>query len=400
VVAPVIPSGDIDGRKYWNPRAGHLSSPAAPRRVIVFATGISGSGRLDYVEAAAAESGGRLKVVDVGRRMFEKSAELGIQIPEGKILDMDPFALDYLRAVTFEELLKEAERYRGPDSPEDLVISTHVCFRWKKHLVPAFNLYYLNRIDPDVYVTVVDNAHAIKARLERTQWRGRLKLKDILVWRDEETFITEILAAYRRKPFYIIARREPPSLLLDILYRVEKRKLRGEEPALKAYLSYPITHVLSEPEHFKMKDEVKEALRRAGVIVFDPITIDEAALVGLAESAQRGGADSFEVEADGYRLKLDVQEVLDARGDIIDQIVARDYKLIDQSDVIVVFYPTTAVSPGVLNEIHYGFTHNKDVYAIFPHEVRSPFFEYYTTRVFRSHEELIEHLAASGKLKR
>jgi len=377
----------------------HLSWGVHYLRVIVFATGISGSGRLDYVETVATESGGRLKVIDVGKRMFEKSAELGIRIPEGKILDMDPFALDYLRAVTFEELLKELERYRGPDSPEDLVISTHVCFRWKKHLVPAFNLHYLNRIDPDVYVTIVDNAHAIKARLERTQWRGRLKLKDILVWRDEETFITEILAAYRQKPFYVIARREPPSLLLDVLYRVEKRRLRGDEPAIKAYLSYPITHVLSEPEHFRMKDEVKEALRKAGVIVFDPITIDEAALVGLAENAQRNGADYVDVEVDGYRLKLDVEEVIDARSDIIDQIVARDYKLIDQSDIIVVYYPTTHVSPGVLNEIHYGFTHNKDVYAIFPHEVRSPFFEYYTTRIFKNHEELIEHLASSGVLR-
>lgn len=367
--------------------------------MIVFATGISGSGRLDFLKAAEAESGGRLKVVDVGERMFRKSEELGIRIPEGKILDMDPFALDYLRAVTFEELLKDVDRYRGPDSPEDLVISTHVCFRWKKHLVPAFNLYYLYRINPDVYVTIVDNAHAIKARLERTRWRGRLSLKDIVVWRDEETFITEILAAYTRKPFYLLARREPPSLLLDILYRVEKRRARGEEPALKAYLSYPITHVLSEPEHFRLKDEIKEALRRAGIAVFDPITIDEAALVGLAENALREGADSLEVEVDGCRLKLSVQEVLDARGDILDQIVARDYKLIDQSDVIIVYYPTTVVSPGVLNEIHYGFTHNKDVYAIFPHEVRSPFFEYYTTRIFKSHEELIEYLSASGRLK-
>jgi len=367
--------------------------------VIIFATGISGSGRLEYLEAAAARSGGRLRVVDIGRRMFEKSAELGIEIPEGKILDMDPFALDYLRAVTFEELLKEVERYRGPDSEEDLVISTHVCFRWKKHLVPAFNLYYLNRINPDVYVTIVDNAYDIKARLERTQWRGRLKLKDILVWRDEETFVTEILAEYQRKPFYIIARREPPELLLNIVYGVEKARLRGGRAMLKAYLSYPITHVLGDPEHFRMKDEVKRELAEAGVIVFDPITVDEANLVGLAEAALAEGRDEVEVEVGGgERLRLSVREILEARGDIIDQIVARDYKLIDQSDMIVVFYPTTAVSPGVLNEIHYGFTHNKDVFAIFPHETRSPFFEYYTTLIFRSHRELIEHLRRSGRL--
>lgn len=366
--------------------------------VIIFATGISGSGRLDYLGAAVAESGGRLRVIDIGRRMFEKSSELGIEIPEGKILDMDPFALDYLRAVTFEELLKEAERYRGPDSEGDLVISTHVCFRWKKHLVPAFNLHYLNLIDPDVYVTIVDSAHTIKARLEGTQWRGRLRLKDVLVWRDEETFITEILAEYRRKPFYIIARREPPSLLVDLIYRVERRRLRGERAAPKAYLSYPITHVLGSPEHFELKDEVKRSLVEIGVVVFDPITIDEVNLIGLAEDTQAEGGSEMEVDTGVSRLKLSVQEVLDARGDIIDQTVARDYKLIDQSDLIVVFYPTTALSPGVLNEIQYGFTHNKDVFAIFPYETRSPFFEYYTTMVFKTHGELIEYLKSSGRI--
>lgn len=365
--------------------------------MIIFATGISGSGRLDYLEAAAERSEGKLRVVDIGKRMFEKSAELGIEIPEGKILDMDPFALDYLRAVTFEELLKEVERYRGPGG-EDLVISTHVCFRWKKHLMPAFNLYYLNRINPDVYVTIVDNAYEVKARLEKTQWRGRLKLKDILVWRDEETFVTEILAEYQRKPFYIIARREPPELLLNIVYNVEKRRLLGSKPAPKVYLSYPITHVLGDPEHFRMKDEVKRVLTDEGVIVFDPIAVDEAHLIGLAEGSLAKGENEVEVDAGGERVRLNVNEVLEARGDIIDQIVARDYKLIDQSDIIVVFYPTTAVSPGVLNEIHYGFTHNKDVYAIFPYETRSPFFEYYTTMIFKSHDELIEHLKLTGKL--
>ena len=363
--------------------------------MIIFVTGISGSGRLDYLEEAAKESGGRMHVIDIGRRMFEKSSELGIEIPEGKILDLDPFALNYLRAVTFEEILKVAGRYRGCSS-EDLIISTHVCFRWKKHLTASFNLYYLNQINPDIYVTIVDNAHAVKVRLEETQWRGRLKLKDILVWRDEETFITEILANYQRKPFYIIARREPPSLLADLIRRVEKPRLCGGRPALKAYLSYPITHVKGMPELFNMKDEVKEALRKAGVIVFDPIAIDEAYLMGLAEEAERRGESLVEVEVDGRELVLPLSEIEEARDDVMDQIVARDYKLIDQSDIIVVFYPTTAISPGVLNEIHYGFTHNKDVYAIFPHEERSPFFEYYTTMIFKGHEELVRYLKSRG----
>ena len=354
--------------------------------MIIFASGISGSDRLEYLQEAL---GGKARIVDIGRRMFEKSAELGIRIPEGKILDMDPFALNYLRAVTFEELLGEVEQYRG-DSGEDLVISTHVCFRWKKHLTPAFNFYYLNRINPDVYITIVDNAERVKIRLEKTQWRGRLKLKDIVVWRDEETFLTEMLADYQQKPFYIIARNEPPSVLLDLIDKVEKPRLKGGETTLKAYLSYPITHVIGSPELFEEKDKLKETLREAGIIIFDPITIDEAQLIGLAEERREEGY--VEVEEEGTRISIPVSEIEEAKIDILDQIVARDYKLIDQSDMIIVFYPTKAISPGVLNEIHYGFTHNKDVYAIFPYEKRSPFFEYYTTRIFKSPEELLNNI--------
>lgn len=366
--------------------------------VIIFATGISGSGRLEYLKDVAEVSDGRIDIVDIGDLMFTKSEQLGIEIPEGKILDLDPFALNYLRAVTFEEILRMSPKYRG-DSDKDLILSTHTCFRWKKHLMPAFNFYYLNRIDPDMYVNILDNAHFTWARLSRSQWRNRLTLKDILVWRDEETFITEMLAEYRRKPFYIIARKEPPELLRDLIYRVERPRLLGKpRETLRAYLSYPITYMRGDAGWMGKKDEVKRKLRSAGVLVYDPISIEEAYIVGLAENAKERGYDCVEFEVEGERVSIPVNQVEGARDDIIDQIVARDYKLIDQSDVIIVFYPVETLSPGVLSEIHYGFTHNKEVYAIFPHEAVSPFFEYYTTAVFRDVEELIAFLKEMNKV--
>ncbi len=364
--------------------------------MIVFATGISGSGKPEYLEEVARLSK-HIDTFDVGEKMFEKSRQLGIEIPEGKILDMDTFALSYLRAVTFEELLKKRDEYAGT-SERDLIVSTHTCFRWKKHLIPAFNFFYLNSLQPDLYVTIIDNAHFVRARLERGKWRGRLTLKDILVWRDEETFITEMLAEYQRKPFYIISRNEPPNLLLDIIDKVEKPKLRGEPPkAIKVYLSYPITHVVGNPEFFETKEEIKKTLRNAGVIVFDPITVEEADIIDKARQAEKQGKDYIEFEFEGEIFRIPVSEVKDAEDDILDQIVARDYKLIDQSDAIVVYYPVEIVSPGVLNEINYGFTHNKDVYAIFPHRV-SPFLKYYTTRIFKDVDDLIEYLSNIGAI--
>ncbi|RLE63816.1 MAG: hypothetical protein DRJ38_06650 [Thermoprotei archaeon] len=362
--------------------------------MIIFATGISGSKRLEYLEEVVKLARGEVEIKDIGSLMFEKSRHLGIDIPEGKILDLDPFALNYLRAAIFEEILKEKSRL---GKRKDLIISTHTCFRWKKHLVPAFNFYYLNRLNPDLYITVIDNIHKVKARLEkRPHWRGRLSIKDLLIWRDEEVFITEMLAQYQNKPYYIIARDEGPELLYDIIYRVEKRRKKGETPALKAYLSYPITHV--QEEFLVEKEEIKRRLKEAGVIVFDPISIKEVELLGYAEEAKIAGQEMIEVEVDGEKEFISVRELEEAREDIVNQVVARDYKLIEQSDVIVVYYPIPTLSPGVLSEINYGFTHNKDVFTIFPHENISPFFEYYTTRIFKDVDALLDYLNSQGYL--
>jgi len=358
--------------------------------MIIFATGISGSRRLDYLKGVERLSE-NMVVKDIGTLMFEKSKQLGINIPEGKILDLDPFALNYLRAAIFEELLKERNIYTGDNL--DLTLSTHTCFRWKKHLIPGFNFYYLNELNPDLYVTIIDNVHKVKGRLEQVQhWKGRLSIKDILIWRDEEIFVTEMLAQYQNKPYYIIARDEGPELLYNLIYRVEKRKMRNEKPALKVYLSYPITHV--QEEFLKEKDEIKQRLKKAGIIVFDPISIKEVELLGFAEEAKMEGKETIIVTVDDFEFEISVKELEEAREDIVNQVVARDYKLIEQSDAIVVYYPVTTLSPGVLSEINYGFTHNKDVYTIFPHESISPFFQYYTTDIFKDVDQLIEYLVA------
>ncbi len=367
--------------------------------MIIFVTGISGSGRLDYLLEVKKLAGDKLIIKDIGSLMFAKSKHLGIEIPEGKILDMDPFALDYLRATIFEELLKEADKYRGyGENDKDLIISTHTCFRWKKHLIPGFNFYYLNQLNPDIYVTIIDSVHNIKARLElRPHWAGRLTLKDILIWRDEEIFITKMLAKYQDKPFYIIARNEDPKVLYDIIYNVEKRKKRGEKPLLKAYLSYPITLMKGDKKWLAQKDKFKEMLREAGIVVFDPMALEEIDLIDMAEKAKKKGEKYVNIKFEGKDIPIPVSQIEDAKEDIIDQTVARDYNLIDQSDIVVVFYYTQMMSAGVLSELNYGFTHNKEVYAVFPYET-SPFFHYYTTRIFKRPEELIEYLKERMKI--
>ncbi|ABL77847.1 hypothetical protein [Thermofilum pendens] len=362
--------------------------------LVAFVTGISGSGRLSVLQEVSSEAP-ELKVIDVGTRMYDKSRELGVVIPDGKILDMDPLALEYLRATTFEDILRDVEELRR--QKQVVAISTHVSFRWKKHLLHAFNFYYVNRIAPDLYVNVLDNAHLVYAALQSSSaWRGKLSLKEVLIWRDEEAFITRLLAEYQRKPFYIFPRREDPLMLKKVLFDVERAKKEGRRPAPKAYLSYPITHVKGDPDFLEEKNEVKKRLKEAGIVVFDPISVEDSPLIDMAYEAEKAGKKEVEFEMDGRTFSLPVSQIYDAIEDIRDQIVVRDYQLINQSDIIVVFYPTTVLSPGVLSEIKYGYTHNKHVFAIFPHQSASPFFEYYTTRIFKDVDSLLDHLREVG----
>ncbi|MCD6457829.1 MAG: hypothetical protein J7K82_03175 [Thermoproteales archaeon] len=76
-----------------------------------------------------------------------------------------------------------------------------------------------------------------------------------------------------------------------------------------------------------------------------------------------------------------------------DQTVRRDFMLIDQSYAIVVNYTLPTLSPGVLSEIVYSYTNNKDVYMIFTSFRRiSPFLEYFTMKIFYNEDSFFEFL--------
>ena len=82
---------------------------------------------------------------------------------------------------------------------------------------------------------------------------------------------------------------------------------------------------------------------------------------------------------------------------IADQIVFRDYKLIAQSDFVVVFYDALVPSPGVISEMNYALQTGKRVYGVWlPTSPPSPFFTRYCTRVFASADDLFSYFERHG----
>ncbi len=79
------------------------------------------------------------------------------------------------------------------------------------------------------------------------------------------------------------------------------------------------------------------------------------------------------------------------------QIVDRDYKLVAQSETVVVYYPTTTLSAGVICEMKEAIHRGKRVYALWlPDQPPSPFFTRYCTRWFRSEDALFDYMDEAG----
>ena len=101
-----------------------------------------------------------------------------------------------------------------------------------------------------------------------------------------------------------------------------------------------------------------------------------------------------------------MSEMLSILGDIDGQIYARDFKLIDQSDMIVSLVPQygagergpgrAIISSGVERELQHAHEAAKEVFVVWtPREAPSPFVTETATRVFRSLGEAVEYFHAN-----
>ncbi|MFC1564416.1 hypothetical protein ACFL6G_05730 [candidate division KSB1 bacterium] len=309
----------------------------------ILCTGISGMQKLNIIEELKPyleKHGHKLEIFDTWVYLSKAGSDLGQEVTKEKVLDLHN--LDALRAIAFERISSEVEDLLEKESGTHVIISTHGCFRWNKVIRSGFDVHYLNRIDPDMYVNFVDDAFRIYQNLEKdSQWSSRLSMEELAIWRDEEMFVTETLAMFQKKDFYLVAVEENLASLGNMLLYPERKKI---------YLSFPITAIQQEqPELLEEAAKVADKLREK-FIVFNPLSVK----------------DLTNPEVHGERVKKQLNA----------QTVWRDFKLIAQSDMVVVYYPVEKNSPGVNQEIMYAFTHGKDVYLYYPKKFgRSPFWD-------------------------
>jgi len=347
--------------------------------VRIICTGISGTGRLDWLRQVvdlARGHGQQVALYDVRETMFAIGRAVGEPVEEETILDMFPRALVLLRAAALEQICSTIEA--DPERP--WILNTHAVFRWKNSLISGFDPHYLTRLNPHLFVTVTCGSKTSLRRLSAQARWSHLGEQDVLVWREEEQFFTEEMARIHRKPQILL----PRPMAAAMGYR-----LFFEPQPVRAYLSYPMQHVAPGAE--RGLGAFKERLAEH-VIVFDPGDVndfaDEDAPDAVAERSDGSTALAALEAADTASMRRDPLQQ-----HIADQIVQRDYKLIAQSDMVVVFYDVPVPSPGVISEMKFALENGKRVYGVWlPPSEPSVFFTRYCSLWFRTPDALFGQL--------
>ena len=365
-------------------------------------TGQIGVDKKPYLSGAAELAGQRGENIDlfhVGDMMYEEASD----VRPGRILDLPISRLNSLRRAAFKDIIAAT---RPVEEHRNVMVNTHATFRWHHGLFSAFDFDQIRAIAPDLFICLVDNVEVVHQRLHRDHIVDAT-LKDCMVWREEEILATELMAQAMgcSNNFFILSRgRHQPTLETCV-------RLVTRPDMKKVYPSFPMSHVVDMPDVLAEIDEFRTQIAEH-FIAFDPGDVDEKLLLENALAAARDGKDFVEIPqhmfgsaiAGKEPVRIPTREVLDIAGDVDGQIYMRDFKLVDQSDMIVSYIPELpggipGLSSGVERELQHAFEHTKEVYVVWkPSKSPSPFITETATRIFSSVEEAMSYFEEQGML--
>jgi adenylate kinase len=347
-------------------------------------TGMVGVDKKRYLEevcSVARAKGTDILLCNVGDMMYGEAPD----ITPSKILDIPMKRLHELQRNAFDRIIAQSQTHSY------LIINTHATFRWRNVLFPGIDTDQIRQLKPDVYICILDGVETLHWRLTSEHSIGHT-LKDLLVWREEEIFGTEMLrrSVDESKPMYLMARgihETTAAACYQLMFERDRKKV---------YLSFPMTHVMGMPVLLKKIDDWRRQMKDI-FTSFDPGDLEDAHLPGMAYQANEKGEKTIETVAGGQKVSLLVHEVIEAAKDINSQIYTRDFMLIDQADMIVSFIPAmedgrAALSSGVERELQHAHEAAKEVYVIWDvKKAPSVFVTQTATKVFYGVKEAIDY---------
>jgi len=355
----------------------------------IFFTGQTGLDKSEYLERVIKicedKYDDEVILFNMGNLMYEEVKKMGGQIEEGKILNLSILRLKCLR----RSVTKDIKHYCDVNPDKNIIINGHACFRWRHGLFFAFDFDMLRELKIDFYMTLIDDVDSIYYRiLSNKSIEEEYTLNDILIWREEEIILTEAVALALDSNYYVISKKNPIDTVPKLLYNPDLKK---------AYLSFPITKAIGKPDLLARIQGFKELMAEK-MIIWDPITIEERRLLRYSNGIKEE-EEEITVETLGNELSFKIEQLESIRKDIDGQIIARDYLLINQSDMIITFIPEIEgehdISAGCQTEMHYAFELPREVYVLVESEKEpSPWIQQHATKIFsgdKMFDEIMEY---------
>jgi adenylate kinase len=172
-------------------------------------TGISGSGRVELLNEIAEYAKSKDKKVmvhDVGKLIFDECLKRKIPIFDKRILNINNYLLQTLRASALKEI--KIKILENPNIDINL-IGIHCMFRWKRRLISGISFSDLADFEIEGFLNIVDNVKKIyENNSNNPKWDSETlpNPEQTQEWMMEEEFVTHILSNVINKPMYIVAR--------------------------------------------------------------------------------------------------------------------------------------------------------------------------------------------------
>lgn len=267
---------------------------------------------------------------------------------------------------------------------EHVFLDIHFSCLYHNQYFPPLYQSNLNELAPSSddeikVVTLIDDVYNIWNNVRKREVefpRTRLRLREILSWRSVELLQAEAVAhnytmEATRVSNYLFSVRHPFVSLYNLVF--------SDDPVCM-YLSFPITRTRNLPDRVADINSFRQSMYKLaeelGVVIFDPVTIDELALVNArldGENRILSTDNRWPLETEimlpepDWPIVIPDNEVQEAKIDIMNDVRPRDFKLIDNSIFTTVYRKNFGgPSEGVREEIRYTISRGKRAYVYDP----------------------------------
>jgi adenylate kinase len=367
----------------------------AEKKAVVICTSQPGTGRDRYLQELKKKKD--FFYYHLFEYIVEEAKQEGYVLSTQNVLDFydsKPNKLESFRAKALAKIIKEIKEKEGIH-----VISTPYHFEWKGKSYTGLRKDEVEALDPDLFLVIIDDIVRVKGRLKQDpQWgEHKFTLVELSQWRREEIRgvydLSRSFTPY--KNFFLVARENEIDFLEELIFMRHKSKV---------YLSHPIT---GESRDFFEKIRQFASILRPCYTIFDPSMIKDWEMVetwrNVRNKAIREGKETPKKirvtidYAEGKKdYELDSWDIEAAIKNLRAQIIDIDYKIIESCNSTIAYNPREQLSAGVMCEMVYSMSLAKFVYAYYPFEP-SPFFEWYTTKIFSNEKRMIKYLTDIAK---